>query len=293
MKQPSLATLFQSLSNNCMLSDDGELARLLTGLRNPNGSWKKTRVGRHSEANKFLINQLLARGCGAGRLMDIGVSSGVTTAELVQDLESAGLAPSAIYAVDRCFDIYLVRLSQGFHVLVEENGHLLRLEYGPLNFSPWSSKKDWLTGAVVAKAILRSSAKKMLRGIKFPLSASKDDRMRRLRMLSPSLHRRSGVNVFAHDLFDDFDASLLGCASLVRIANVLNTNLLSGSQIQRIARNVGKLCEENAIFYVCRSTRRSTKASLFVVKDGRLELATNLCGGIDAESLLSNLDLTE
>ena len=266
MQQPRLKGLFQTLDTNCMLGDDNELARLLTGLRNPNGIWKKTRVGRHSIANKFLIDQLSARSCEVQRLFDVGVSSGITTAELISDLENSGIAPPEIYAVDRCFDVYLVCLSQGFYALVEGDGHILRLEYGPLNFSPWCSKTDWATGTALVKIILRSSAIKRLKRMYIPFSSLKNGNVRRLKMLSPSLYKRSKVKIMEHDLFHEFESSLHGCASLARIANVLNTNLLTVSQIQRIAKNVGNLCHENAFLYVCRSTKIATKASLFMIK---------------------------
>lgn len=101
------------------------------------------------------------------------------------------------------------------------------------------------------------------------------------------------MRVIEHDLFTAFDPSLHGCADIVRIANVLNTNLLDGSQVRQIAVNLGSLCRDGSFIYACRSTKKGARASFFRLKKSQLELVASLNGGVDAEPLLANLSIAK
>lgn len=301
MKAPRLSDLFEALARSSTLGDDAELAALLRGLRNLDGSWKTTRVDRHAEANAFLAEQLAHRGVEVGCLFDVGVSSGVTTSELIGDLRMRGLGPSEVVAVDRAFEAWLARLSPRFHVLLHENGHVLRLQRGALDITPWCSPRDWLTGAALVKKLLHRGALRRMQAIgplpppsrtgSFDRAQAPDSRLRRLDMVSPGLARTDGVTLLAHDLLESFDPRWHGRADVVRAANVLNTDRLAADGVRRMTRNLAALGRDGAFFFACRSTRRSVRASLFVVGEDRLELQANLGGGVDAEPLLHGLDL--
>lgn len=294
MKHPSLKQLFDSLDATSTLGNDTELARLLSGVKTADRSWKITRPGRHAIANKFLVDHLLSSGISVSRIADVGVSSGVTTTEFLSDLESAGFAISEIFAVDRYFDACMVRLAPDFHAFVENHGHILRLEFGKLNFSPWCSKMDWFTGIAVAKKIMGVIAKAKLRTIDFSKDSKLQDinTLRRVRLLSPSLENQPKALIMEHDLFERFDREMLGRFDLVRAANVFNLRRLSESGIKTFALNLGELCREGGLLFICRSEKDSVRASLFIIRSGCLELVGNLNGGVDSEPLLRNLSLT-
>lgn len=115
--------------------------------------------------------------------------------------------------------------------------------------------------------------------------------MRRVRLLIPSLLRQPKVRLLEHDLLERFDEKLQGAVDLVRVANVLNLRRLSESGVKNIARHLGMLCREGGFIYACSSKREGSRASLFIVKNGRLLLKTNLNDGIDTEQILNNLQI--
>lgn len=294
MKHPSLKRLFESPGGPSAFVDDAELSRLLTGVKTSDGSWKITRPGRHDIANKFLIENLAASRSAISRIFDVGVSSGIPTAELISELESANFKLSEVVAVDRYFDAILIRCAADFHALIELNGHIMRLQIGSLNFSPWCSKSDWLTGIALGKKALVWIAKMKLRKV----DPSIDEppcaraRLRRsMRLLSPSLERNPKVRILEHDLFESFGPEFREQTDLVRAANVFNVRRLTPSGIRSFAMNLGALCREGGFVYVCDSKKAGVKASLFSVRKHRLELVTSSNGGVEAEAILKDLRL--
>lgn len=154
-----LKKLFNESPSDLPFRDDHELAHFLRGLRNADGSWKTTRPQRHAAANKLLIEQLVAAKAHIRCVFDVGVSSGITTSELIHDLHVAGLVPVEVVAVDRYFDVSLVRIAKDFFAVTDQDGHVLRLEAGSLNFSPWCSTRDFLTGAAIIKNLIPACEK--------------------------------------------------------------------------------------------------------------------------------------
>lgn len=292
---PSLQSLFHRLGTSEIVESDLELSRLLSRIRTPDGFWKTTHPGRHTAVNEFLTECLSHHGLKVTSVADVGISSGITTVELLEHLEATGSKISRVVAVDRCFEAAIVRLGPRFYALIASDNSILRLEVGPLNFLPWISGWDIMTGAAIVKKAATYHARHRL-GQNYPSGAFSHscrdpDSVRRMKLISPSLSRRNDVLILERDLLDALDPTLEGQVDLVRAASFLSPELLSEADIRTIVTNLRFLSREGGLLYVCRDRNNSPKASLFRFGPSRLQLVASMGGGVDVEGILVALDL--
>src|SRR3954447_2109333 len=102
------------------LSHESEV-KFFSSIKLSNGTFKSTYSGRYKELNRELV-QLLARSRAAiDQVLDVGVSSGTTTLELLHDLREAGFSPR-ITATDFLVEAYIVPLYPSCRALVDGDG---------------------------------------------------------------------------------------------------------------------------------------------------------------------------
>lgn len=99
-------------------------ARFFGLLKTANNTFKRTEPARLAKIDAALIASLATYRCRIDTVLDLGISSGVTTLELMTALRAAGHR-AQVTGTDRSLRAQLVPLPLGCHALVEPGGHVL------------------------------------------------------------------------------------------------------------------------------------------------------------------------
>ena len=184
-----------------------------TSLRMPNGAYKTTVGGRLRDLDERIVELLGAR--TGVRLLDVGVSSGVTTLDLIERLEAAGMACEAV-AADLSVRARLFGAPLGVDVLTDLEGRTLQLA------GPWGARgrpsRDGAAGAAF------EALGRLLR-----LAAGPG---RDLKLATPRLEGRQDVEIVEQDVFAE-RPGWTGAFDLVRAANLLNLSYFPPERIRQ------------------------------------------------------------
>ena len=200
--------------------------RFFRFLHLPNGTFKTTYANRLPDVDAALCDLLAADVPPSApvRLLDVGVSSGMTTRELLEAMEARGLARKAV-AVDISVNAYLRRVFGVADVLCDPDGHVLQLAL------PGAVAKgrphDTATPARAGLQRLFELAESVIGG------AEGARRGTPVQLISPRLTQRSDVTVVEHDLTRHRPA-WDGAFDVVRAANILNHDYFDESTLTRM-----------------------------------------------------------
>jgi len=261
--------------------------RFFCSLKLSNGTYKQTCRGRLNDLDEF-VERLLPRERPL-RLMDVAVSSGVTTAEWARRLERAGVE-FQMTAGDSALKAFHLSISRGLGVLLDADGHELQLEVRGRAVRTPLGRRAFLRNPL-SITIVRAAAR-----IFFP--ALRDSSRARARfavecrpldLVSRSLAGRANVRVVEDDVLsgDGFGRSF----HVVRAANILNRTYFDDAKLSAILSNLRSRLLPGGLLVVCRTdARRVNRATVFALDPrGRLEVVGRLNGGSDVESLALEL----
>jgi hypothetical protein len=207
-----------------------------------NGTHKTTSPARLDDVDRMICEQF-ERGASV-RLLDVGISSGVTTLELLDRLVGGGVRPGGV-GVDVCVRAYL-RSFLGIDVLYDSGGNVLQVATPFFaRGRPHHSQKS-----------LRSRL--LRRGLDLlELSCvrrwAKSGRSRPLALVSQRLLRRGGFTVVEHDVALPV-AAWEGSFDLIRAANVLNLDYFSPPRLLTMLKNLTSWLKEGGLLAVCRTS---------------------------------------
>ena len=252
------------------VSADQEAA-FFSNLLLPSGAYKTTFAGRFADLDARVAELLAGR--DAARLLDIGVSSGVTTLEWIETLEAQGIHCSAV-AADLVVNARLARAPLLGEVLVDGQGRFLQCAGGiGVRMRPYPrGPRRWAASALdfVAK---RSSAN--------------GTRGETARLVTPRLTRRERCEVVEHDVFVE-QQDWRGRFDAVRAANLLNLAYFSPEAIRSGIRLLVKYLAPEGLLVLCRTEieTRTNHASIIRVREGgELETVARLGEGSEVEDL--------
>lgn len=206
----------------------------------PNGTHKTTAAARLKDVDELIAGYLENR--KNVRLLDVGISSGVTTLELLNTLESRGIHVSGIGA-DICVRAFL-RSFQGIDILHDASGNVLQVATpffarGRPHHSQKSLRSKLLgVGIDILEA---GPVKKWLANSKLS---------RPLYLVTQGLLERKDFQVVEHDVTasktawnDSFD--------LIRAANVLNRAYFSPSDVAVVVKNLTSWLRQEGLLVIC------------------------------------------
>lgn len=244
--------------------------RFFAKLRLPNGTWKTTYPNRLDDLNEQLLD-LLPRGHEL-ELMDVGVSSGVSTVEWSDQLLANGLSHRLV-AGDIHPDGRLLSRGGWLAVLFDGSGREpLLLELGPLSVPLRSDRRLVRIARPLLAPILRALA----------------PRARPVPLVSPRLLRRPEIELVRDDATGPgrfparFDA--------VRVANLLQPAYFDEPTIGRIAANLRERLRDGGLLAVCRTDEDGiNRATIFRRRGEGLTPEASLNGGSEVEDLVLSL----
>jgi hypothetical protein len=280
-----IASARQVLLRSHPVTRDDEVSLELSFFKSialPNGTHKTTASARLADVDQLVCDCLESR--RTIRLLDVGISSGVTTLDLLNRFESRGIQTSGV-GVDICTRGLLASFL-GLDVLYDTHGNVLQVATpffarGRPHRSQRSLRSkllgfgmDVLESALVGKW-LRSGPRSL------PLD-----------LVSPRLLARANFSVVEHDIAlarPEWDHSF----DLVRAANILNLDYFSQSHILMMVTQLVAWLKTGALLLICRTspTDGSNHGSVYLKQESApyLKLAHRIGAGSELDPVISAL----
>ena len=286
-----------------------ERERLETGffmsLRLPrNGTYKTTYHRRLDDLNELVLPHLPSK--RPLQIMDVAVSSGVSTAEWTVQLREAGVAHRMV-AGDLVVRAFLVEVAKFFRVLVDRDARLLQVDAnGTGIFVPnvrYARTRPRALLAVlrdlpmlVAGFAVAAAAGPAIRSSSNRAGKTLGMQFRPLDLVSSALSSLPEVQVVEDDILADTSTETV---DVLRAANILNKGYFDESTLEQMIRNLRQRLRPGGLMIVCRTDYygrfdygRSNyggvnNASLFQLNtDGKFEVQARLNAGSEIEDLV-------
>jgi hypothetical protein len=248
----------------------------------PNGTHKTTAAARLKDVDELIAGYLENR--KNVRLLDVGISSGVTTLELLNTLESRGIHLSGI-GVDICVRAFM-RSFPGVDILHDARGNVLQVATPFFaRGRPHPSQKS-LRSKLLGVGIDMLEAgpvKKWLANCKLS---------RPLYLVTQGLLERKDFEVVEHDVTvskvawnDSFD--------LIRAANMLSRAYFSPSVVAVVVKNLTSWLRQDGLLVICGTAETDGKNDGSVYRKRNappwLQLVHSLRQGYELDALIQEM----
>ncbi|MGH8229801.1 MAG: hypothetical protein ACREU3_18180 [Steroidobacteraceae bacterium] len=225
-------------------------------------------------------------------IMDVAVSSGVSTAEWLDTLERAGI-DCRMVAGDAVIDAFLLSCGEHMRALVDRTGFLMHLELAGRSIRLPPPRRCGAKLHLHGFNLLRAAAAPLFRLARRRLGRTSPDRgslaCRPLKLVSPTLVARGSIEWIEDDLLDG--GPLQRRFHVVRAANVLNRGYFDERTLARMTRRLRERLSPRGLLVVCRTTPdRRNHATVFRLEDdGRFSAAAHLGDGSEIADLVLKL----
>lgn len=256
----------------------------------PNGTWKTTSYRRLDDLNALVQNHLPAR--RPLDVMDVAVSSGVSTLEWLESMEQAGIE-CRMTAGDAAADAYLVTLGPGLRVLVDRRGTPLQYEVAGYAIRLPMRKREMLRfglPVLYMRILLASAVAPALKSAKGAVEGARMGiRWQPLKLVSTLLRKRNRIEVVEDDIL--VNRSYKECFDVLRAANILNRGYFDEGTLVAMLLNLRNRLRKGGLLVVCRTNDRNVNnGTLFTLgDDGRLRTLARLNEGSEVEEIALKL----
>jgi hypothetical protein len=258
-----------------------------------NGTFKTTNHRRLDDLNALLRGQLPPE--RPLRVMDVAVSSGVSTAEWAADLQDHGIAHE-MTAGDLMVDAFLITVRPNLRVLIDKAGHLLQLDVrGTAIRTPFRKRHLARYGlsilaAKAAAAMFKPTLRELSR--RKPGSGSLQKwgmGCEPLKLVSSSLRKFPDISIVEDDIL--LNTAYARCFNVVRAANILNRVYFSDAILTAMLSNLRGRLMPHGLLVICRTNEQQVNnATIFRLSEhGTFEVAARLNAGSEIEDLALSL----
>jgi hypothetical protein len=250
-----------------------------SGIRIANRTFKTTLSGRMSDLDAVTIQLARDRGWQNPVILDVGVSSGATTVDLLETMRSSGLRPT-ITATDLIIEAKIFAIAPGIRVLEDSLGNPLQYEFFGWGIRPWNrpSGLDFVTGYFLLRSLARMLAAKSPRShvmnVKLVSRRRVRGTMNEIEFLESDLTKR-------HSEFDNrFD--------IVRAANVLNRGYFESPKLQGMIDNLTTYARKSGGLIIINRTHEdgTNHGTFFEVSDNAPHVVQRIGSGSEIEALV-------
>jgi hypothetical protein len=265
-----------------------------------NGTRKTTRHRRLDDLNA-LVQELLPESRPL-EIMDVAVSSGVSTAEWLLALEHAGI-DCHMLAGDAVVNAFLISLGPNLRVLSDRTGHLMQLDIrGEAVRLPPPRRRDrirYLPHMLLMRAATRlfdlglfdlhQSQRARATTAADPVQHRLGATCRPLRLMSPSLNQLPQLQAVEDDIL--LNRGYERRFHVLRAANILNLAYFDAATLERMLRNLRARLLPGGLLVVCRTNDADVNnASVFTLgRDGRFTTTATLNDGSEIADLVVRL----
>ena len=238
-----------------------------------NGTLKTTFARRLTDVDALCKDYLGAFGEPV-RLLDVAVSSGVTTWEWMQALDAAGI-DFELDAFDLCVDASIVSLGERLHVLCDSGGRPLQFEVAGRTIEN-TFGEDW------GRRLRRAVPVAALRAWFALRSGSAGNRIP-VQLVTRHLREPGRVRVFEHDL-QNIDA-LESRYVMIRAANILNLAYFDRRFLEKSIVGLASRLVDGGYLCIVRTHDDGTNhGTLFQRKHSGLEVVVRIGEGSEVEA---------
>lgn len=249
---------------------------------------KKTYAHRLDGVNE-VANRLLPK-FRPLRIMDVGISSGVSTLEWVESLEEKRI-DYHLDAVDLMVRGILIAMPRGVDVLADIAGRPLLIDLNG-KWIPFPPGKRHLIRHFFQLLIIRGALYLAAPKVSHSEANGKAADARRwfnaseAPLVYSELRHHPRVTVTEGNLLDP--ATLPAQLHVVRAANILNRAYFSDPQLSAIVQNLRATLCESGLLIICKTDDSGrTEGTVFVLKDdGSFEIVESINGGSEIEDLV-------
>jgi hypothetical protein len=253
-----------------------EEANFFTWLKTGNATFKRTLPGRFRDIDAIVLEKIAAAGGNLADILDIGISSGTTTLELLDTARVAGHVPR-ICATDRSLAARLICWPLGFSALLEPGGHVLQYGIFGAPLRAWRRRLDYVTGMVLVQKLAEWTIGR----------AARRRGGRDVALVSPRLAGTKGVELVEDDVTRR-NAAFEGRFDLVRAANILNRDYFDTATLRQSATNLMRYMRSDGSWLLIIRTHEDGEqnGTLFRRHGPALAIVHRFGSGSEIESLV-------
>ncbi|TAM96217.1 MAG: ATP/GTP-binding protein [Rhodanobacteraceae bacterium] len=265
------------------LTPDAEQA-FFSSLMTRNKTYKTTFQGRFAEINQYLHREIECGHLRVHHVLDIGISSGVSTLELYEDIHASDHAIDLV-GTDILVHASLVRVFPGCRAMVDEEGFPLRFDVFGRGMAPWVRHSDYANGFFLIRKVVNLAFTKIARHI---LSIPEDGRAERVDLVTPRLLALKGIQILDDDI-GQYNPDFCRRFDFIRVANVLNRGYFADATLDTMLRNISHyLSGPGSNLLVVRTHQDLVNhGTLFrVTEGGHFEVVERFGDGSEIENLV-------
>jgi hypothetical protein len=260
----------------------------------PNGTLKTTNARRLDDLNQAVLPHLPRIPGRALKVMDVSISSGVSTLEWHDYFSENGIR---IEMVGTDLTVYTSLISFGpqLAALIDRNRNILHLDILGRGLPPSSRGLSNLAAGMIRtffRAAMMIDAKlPPLQGRVREAAQGRVLKCEPVTLLSRGVSERETLQVFEDDLLGDERPDFQNAFHVLRAANILNFAYFPKEVLARIARKLKMRLKPNGVLIVCRTTQEGkNNGTIFEAPAGAgLKVLARLGEGSEIEDLLLRL----
>ena len=218
-------------------------------LKMRNGTFKLTRVARFAEIEETFGKIFKTKATKIRSVLDIGVSTGITTLELANFLQSTG-SPARITATDLYIEAHIVQPFRELRVLADPNGWPLQYDICGRAIRPWIRRMDYVTLTFLPRMLAHAVLQRRLKDL------IQKGESRTVQLVSKRLSGRSDISFVEDDILTRSPV-LSKRFDLVRAANILNRSYFSDQEILRAVGNIRSYLRDSGGLFLATRTNTS------------------------------------
>jgi len=223
----------------------------------PNGTFKTTSTDRIDDLNRAVLAHIATIPERPVKIMDVGVSSGVSTLEWYESLSIENI-DCKITATDLTVYASLLSLTPNLAVLIDRNRNILHLDVFGRGAPPTGrGLQGLLAGAVRGLFRVAMTADRNLP----PLNGHTQEaatgwllNCEPVALLTKKLVQHEGLRVVEDDLLAMNRPEFIEAFHVLRAANILNRAYFSDAVLTQIIKTLKKRLTQNGLLIICRTT---------------------------------------
>jgi len=246
---------------------------------------KQTVSGRLGSLDSALIAYARRTSTPINNVLDVGVSTGVTTRELYDALCASGYSPSVV-GTDLMLEAAILALNSYCKVLTGVDGKVLQYDVLGKAVRPWISRRDYFTGMVLVRSMMRAwSASK----IRASLTREREPAQRVL-LVSPKALNCTGITLMEDDLLAR-NGAFAARFDAIRAANIIGLNYFPKETICAALNNLASyLSGPGSLLMVGRTRDRENHGTLYELdRQYRLNPVLRVGRGSEIEDLVTGV----
>jgi hypothetical protein len=257
----------------------------------PNGTVKSTRANRLDDLNHAALPYIARIAEKPVKIMDVGVSSGVSTLEWHEHLSAERIACD-ITGTDLTIYASLVSLGPQLSVLIDASRNILHLDIFGRGAPPSAEGLQGMFAGIIRMlfrgALMVDSQLPPLQGRVREAANGRLLTCEPVTLLSKRFAQCESLRVIEEDLLAPERPEFKGAFHVVRAANVLNRAYFLDSVLAQIIEKLRERLKPNGLLIVCRTDSVGVNhATVFEsTRDSKFRVLLRLGGGSEVEGLM-------